>query len=334
MAPAVVSDQGMLVVVPDTAQSNAVDPMHTGSFPQRLLGARPTRSGASDSEPFGGQNDAAARNAHTTNNTTVTVTSRTIPASPSWDALSVRLDLVSGWTRLRDGSSGSRVRYVPRRPGRRPGRCDNYCSHTHPRPAVSQHLGKLGLIGWSAATSAACSPNVFYIFQSTGRVHLCIKVSIDDPACTVGDWDLGPIGARGKPAATMNCEGKMHVFVVGYGNHLFTKWQIDSGSVVWSDWFDLGGYLTSKPDAYINYQNRLEIFARGGDNAVWTRWQTFACGSWSSWTPASVNSIVDFPKIRSWDPNGYVKLSATGQDYYTWNGIRPCWTCPWQWVRG
>jgi hypothetical protein len=51
-----------------------------------------------------------------------------------------------------------------------------------------------------------------FVVTAGGRVQVCYP--------NIVCYDLGPIGARGTPAATANCDLKMHVFVVGYGNRL------------------------------------------------------------------------------------------------------------------
>jgi hypothetical protein len=206
--------------------------------------------------------------------------------------------------------------------------------------AVAAAIAGVVLFALLPATSAnaANDPFRYYVRQTnsygkSGRVHLCHKPGEGYPTCT-SEYDLGPVGAIGTPATVTNCEGKMHVFVVGWGNGLYVKWQVTPGSFVYSDpWFSMGGYLTSNPAAYLNYQGRIEVFARGADNAVWTRWQTSACGGWSNWARAGVSQIIDYPIVTlSYNQNGYVSLLATGTDNRLWLGIRDCWACSWRWI--
>jgi hypothetical protein len=150
-----------------------------------------------------------------------------------------------------------------------------------------------------------------------------------------GQWDnFGPIAAIGTPTAVLSCDGKLHVFVVsGANGHLYAKWQVTPGNVIWSHpWFDMGGYLTSNPKSYRNAQGRIEIFARGGDAAVWTRWQDSACGAWSSWT--SIGGLtIDGLSLWPHDPtaDGYKEVKTVGTDNLPWKAVRPCWTCSWVW---
>jgi hypothetical protein len=166
----------------------------------------------------------------------------------------------------------------------------------------------------------------FVADQNTGRVFHCVG---DALPC----YDFGPIGAIGTPTATINCEGKMHVFVVGYNYRLYVKWQVNPRSTIWSHpWFDLGGALTSNPEAYTNHEGRMEVFARGADHAVWTRWQTSRCGAWSHW--ASIGgTVLNGPELVNWTQVGHVLMHADGNtpDRHTWEVRRGCWTCPWVW---
>ena len=149
-------------------------------------------------------------------------------------------------------------------------------------------------------------------------------------------YDFGYIGAQGTPAATINCEGKIHVFVVGTNGRLYVKWQVAPRSHVYSHpWFDLGGGLTSNPDA-VTVQGRVEVFARGGDLALWTRWQTSSCGAWSNWGSAG-GRIIDFPVVQPSLPGLpllFLQVAATGTDNARWVATRSCGTCSWAWSPG
>ena len=144
-----------------------------------------------------------------------------------------------------------------------------------------------------------------------------------------------PGGAVGSPAAVVNCQGKVHVFIVGGNGRLYVKWQLSPGSSASMSppWYDMNGYLTSNPYVYTNGQGRIEIFARGGDNAMWTKWQKGSgpCGPWSSWTSLG-GKLLDAPnswKDGYYQPSGGIEIGGTGTDGRNWSRIRATYNSVW-----
>jgi LmbE family N-acetylglucosaminyl deacetylase len=73
----------------------------------------------------------------------------------------------------------------------------------------------------------------------------------------------------GVPAATVDTEGRLHVFVRNFGQGL--SWRAERGPGDWSDWQDLGGSrLQDAPVAITTSTGRLEVYAPDKERII--RW--------------------------------------------------------------
>jgi hypothetical protein len=71
------------------------------------------------------------------------------------------------------------------------------------------------------------------------------------------------------PAAALNSQGQLQVFVVGANNSILYKFQITPGSSSWTQYASLGGFVISNPVVAKNADSRLELFVIGGDHALY-----------------------------------------------------------------
>jgi hypothetical protein len=79
----------------------------------------------------------------------------------------------------------------------------------------------------------------------------------------------GTILNNTNPAAALNSQGQLQVFVVGSNNAIFYKFQITSGSSSWAGYVGLGGVVISNPVLARNSDGRLEVFIIGSDHALY-----------------------------------------------------------------
>ncbi|WP_387492769.1 hypothetical protein [Photorhabdus sp. RM96S] len=99
-----------------------------------------------------------------------------------------------------------------------------------------------------------------------------------------------------KPAAYLNSDGQLEVFVRGSDNALWHNWQNDTHSGSWSNWASLGGGLSSGPDVVENANGYIEVFVRATDNALWNIKRT-SPSSWSSWASLG-GTLIDASAIK------------------------------------
>jgi hypothetical protein len=71
------------------------------------------------------------------------------------------------------------------------------------------------------------------------------------------------------PAAALNSQGQLQVFVVGANNSILYKFQITPGSSSWTQYAGLGGFVISNPVVAKNADSRLELFVIEGDHALY-----------------------------------------------------------------
>jgi Domain of Unknown Function (DUF1080)/F5/8 type C domain/Bacterial Ig domain len=71
------------------------------------------------------------------------------------------------------------------------------------------------------------------------------------------------------PAAALNSQGQLQVFVVGSNNAIFYKFQVTPGSSSWAGYVGLGGFVISDPVVATNSDGRLELFVLGSNHALY-----------------------------------------------------------------
>ena len=93
------------------------------------------------------------------------------------------------------------------------------------------------------------------------------------------------------PAAHINADGTLSVFVVGVNDHaVWVRRQlVPNGS--WSGWMSLGGIVRSTPAIGRNADGTLQLFAIGQDGAVWTSsQQSPSSAGWRSWSRLGIRA--------------------------------------------
>lgn len=108
------------------------------------------------------------------------------------------------------------------------------------------------------------------------------------------DWSSLGDPFLGDPAADIDVNGRLHVFVVnGNNKQLEYRWQTTPGdSTKWSNWDSLEGHWSPRRRPAIAHTgDRMEVFMVGTDGRLYHRWQT-------TWT----NNRWDW--FRNWVPLG------------------------------
>ena len=89
----------------------------------------------------------------------------------------------------------------------------------------------------------------------------------------------GSILGNTNPAAALNSQGQLQVFVVGTNKSIMYKFQITPGSSSWTQYAGLGGFVISNPVVAKNADRRLELFVIEGDHALYHNSQLSAVSS-------------------------------------------------------
>jgi hypothetical protein len=150
-------------------------------------------------------------------------------------------------------------------------------------------------------------------------------------------WDsLGDVDgndAESTPAAELNADGRLEVFVADSGGKLWHRWQTQPNNG-WSGWDSLdrpkrGNWFTrvsvdGDPSIVVNEfaqpAGRLEVFVQGTDSELWHIWQQTPNGSWSSWASLGAPSadLNDSPVVaRNFD--GRLEVFVQGGDDQLWH---------------
>lgn len=126
-------------------------------------------------------------------------------------------------------------------------------------------------------------------------------------------------GMHGSPAAVLDADGRIVVFVQGGDNAVWRKSQLYRNSDRWSEWASLGGSVTSSPAAVLDRNGCLVVFARGdgADKSVIHCWQTRRNSEWMpNWTSLG-GSILGAP-AAALDDDGHVVVVAQGLNGAVW----------------
>ncbi|GEC08230.1 hypothetical protein SSP24_58850 [Streptomyces spinoverrucosus] len=97
------------------------------------------------------------------------------------------------------------------------------------------------------------------------------------------NWSsLGVPGGRttyGRPAATVDAQGRVHVAVRTAADDVWTRSRDASGE--WSEWTSLGGTVGGSP-TLVAVGDAVVLYARAGDYTLWQ--QRYSAGAWQGWT--------------------------------------------------
>ncbi len=117
------------------------------------------------------------------------------------------------------------------------------------------------------------------------------------------------------PAAIMNADGRLEVFVRGSDGELWHQWQSTPGGT-WSRFWPMQGQMTGSPAVARNADGRLEAFVRGQDGELWHQYQVTPGGGWSGFAPMQ-GQITDSPAVTAY-ADGRLAVFVRGQDGQVW----------------
>lgn len=107
-----------------------------------------------------------------------------------------------------------------------------------------------------------------------------------------------PLGGKllyGRPTATLDPQGLIHLFARGKDGAAWEKRQYANGTeAVWGEWTSLGGIVTSNIAAIVDAEGVHHLFARGTEGALWSMTQKLEDDgslTWVAWEK-SENSVV------------------------------------------
>jgi len=111
---------------------------------------------------------------------------------------------------------------------------------------------------------------------------------------------------------TSNEDERLEIFVVGFDNQIYHKYQLNSDD--WSNWASLGGvYLRGGPNVLKAADGRLVLFARGVDRAIWYKAQTSPnAATWTNWL--SLGGRFSSSPVSVLSAEGFIHVFAVGQD--------------------
>ncbi|MBI3898423.1 MAG: hypothetical protein HY308_09025 [Gammaproteobacteria bacterium] len=151
-----------------------------------------------------------------------------------------------------------------------------------------------------------------------------------------GEWtpwsSMGGQFIAQRPAAALDCKGRMHLFAVAKNAKVYAAWQTVAGSDWKTDWTPMGGGEVFSDGSYTNRNvartidairdeyKRIQIFVIGEDGEVYSLWQKTPCGEWSAWTKIGLiggRAKTDLD-VLIW-PNAETNLFVLGSDAYVWN---------------
>lgn len=85
----------------------------------------------------------------------------------------------------------------------------------------------------------------------------------------------------GTPALFFNQDRRLELFVVGFDDVLYQKWQVTPNGAWSSGWFKAGQAAYQPPGLCLSSDQRLELFVGGGH--LLQKWQTAINNGWSGW---------------------------------------------------
>ncbi|WP_328847320.1 glycoside hydrolase family 27 protein [Streptomyces sp. NBC_00258] len=95
---------------------------------------------------------------------------------------------------------------------------------------------------------------------------------------------LGAPGDRpvyGRPSATVDAQGRVHVAVRSAADDVWTRSREASTSGEWSPWTSLGGTVSGSP-TLVTVGDAVVLYARASDYTLWQ--QRYENGGWQGWT--------------------------------------------------
>jgi hypothetical protein len=119
------------------------------------------------------------------------------------------------------------------------------------------------------------------------------------------------------PVVVQNLDGRLELFVLGDGGHLFDLAQSAPNGGWWSSWADLGappsGGAAGQLAVARNLDGRLELFLRGADNKIYHRWQQGAGGALTA-TWASMGGSFGRSPSAGRNQDGRLEVFAVRND--------------------
>ena len=134
-----------------------------------------------------------------------------------------------------------------------------------------------------------------------------------------------PIAAGTGPAAVLQGDDFMYLFVQGYDHALWYNREdlVTPGlpNWGWGGWISLGGQLTSSPSAVVLPSGQIDVFARGPDNLV--HQISYSNGAWHNWVTIGGQQLASGtgPGVSGW--SGHEDLFIVGTDGALWQNT---WT--------
>jgi hypothetical protein len=117
---------------------------------------------------------------------------------------------------------------------------------------------------------------VFVIGSNHALYHIFQQAASSSTSWSGYAYLGGIILSNTNPAAALNSQGQLQVFVVGANNAILYKFQITPGSSSWTEYVGLGGFVISNPVVATNSDSRLELFVIESDHALYHNFQLSA----------------------------------------------------------
>jgi hypothetical protein len=129
-----------------------------------------------------------------------------------------------------------------------------------------------------------------------------VKSNSTGPHGPALSWsNLGGHNLSTGPAAILNQDGRMEVFVLGGDRALYHIWENMPGGD-WHAWDTLqGNGLTGPVVSAANADGSLLVFVRGGDGQIYARAQTQPNGDWNPWFGIGGNQVRGFSVAANFD---------------------------------
>jgi len=136
------------------------------------------------------------------------------------------------------------------------------------------------IISDPAVTSNSDGRLEVFVIQSDHALYHIFQLAASSSNSWSGYAYLGgSILGNTNPAAALNSQGQLQVFVVGTNKSIMYKFQITPGSSSWTQYAGLGGFVISNPVVAKNADSRLELFVIEGDHALYHNSQLSAVSS-------------------------------------------------------
>jgi hypothetical protein len=130
-------------------------------------------------------------------------------------------------------------------------------------------------------------------------------------------------------AAAQNQDGRLEIFYIGTGNHLYHNWQLAPNGLLWAGETPFVGNSALQVVAARNTDGRLEIFYIGTGNHLYHNWQTVAGGpTWFGETPFAGDYADQIAVGQNTD--GRLEIFYVGTNrgiYHNWQTVAggPTW---------